>query len=319
MFVAFPRHPETDAPLHDAAAWIDLLNPTDEEARLVEQTTGLHVPTLAELSEIESSSRLQRRGDVLYLSMPALVRGEALAATVTPVGFVLSKDRLITVRFADLPVFDAYANTCRGLPAGPGGSVDVFLGLIEGVVDRLADVLEREGDALDQVSHRVFHPERVKGGGARADRELRAVLRRIGGLGDLIGKIRDTLLGIERIVQYVTVNATEWFGHDHRARFKTVRSDIVSLNEYDAHLFGKLQFLLDATVGLIGIEQSNKFTLLTIVSIIGIPPTFIASLYGMNFEGMPELHWKYGYEYSLVLIVISAVLPLVWFKRKGWL
>jgi magnesium transporter len=302
MFLAFPRAPESDAPLHDKAAWIDLFKPTEEEVRLVEQLTGLHIPRLDEVSEIESSSRLQRRGDVLYLSMPALERTEGLGARVTPVGFVLSRERLITVRFAALPTFEHFADDCRAL--------------IERVVDRLADVLEREGDALDGISRHVFRPDHKTG---HLDRELRATLRRVGGLGDLIGTIRDTLLGIGRIEQFVTLNASEWIDHDERQRLKTLRADILSLNEYDTHLFSKVQFLLDAIVGLIGIEQSNKFTVLTIVSIVGIPPTFIASMYGMNFEHIPELHWAWGYQYALVLMLVSAVAPLVWFKAKGWM
>lgn len=317
MFVAFPRHSETDAPLHEQTAWVDLFNPSADEIRLVEQTTGLHVPSQAELSEIESSSRLQRRGDVLYLSTSTLVPGDGSAAHMTPVGFVLSRERLITVRFADLPVFDTLADSCRAQPNGPGSSVEVFLSLIERVVDRLADVLEREGETLDGISRRVFRPER--GGSANKDRELRAILRRIGGLGDLVGKIRDTLLGIGRIVQFVSTNAADWFGHDQKTRFKTIRADLLSLSDYDSHLSNKVQFLLDATVGLIGIEQSNKFTVLTIVSIVGIPPTFIASMYGMNFEHIPELHWAWGYQYALILMLLSAILPLVWFKLKGWL
>jgi magnesium transporter len=318
MFVAFPRPPESDTPLHEASTWIDLMDPTEAEVRLVEQTTGLHVPTLAELSEIETSSRLVRRGDTLYLSMPALERGEGLSARSTPVGFVLSRNRLITVRFAAMPAFDQVANDCRARPTGPGSSVEVFLSLIEGTVDRIADLLEHEGDTLDRISRRVFRPEKA-GTGREVDRELRGILRRVGALGDLIGKVRDTLLGVGRIVQYVTLNASEWCGHEQRQRFKTLRADILSLNEYDAHLFSKLQFLLDATVGLIGIEQSNKFTLLTIVSIVGIPPTLIASIYGMNFEHIPELHWAWGYWYGLAVIAISGVLPLLWFRRKGWL
>ena len=319
MILAFPKLAEDEAPLQATATWIDLLSPTGDEVRMVEQVTGSHVPQLAELSEIESSSRLQRRGEALYMSMPALVRGDGMTAHVTPVGFVLSRERLITIRFAALPMFDQFANACRAQPSAPGSSVEVFLALIEGVVDRIADVLEREGEALDLISRKIFRPDRAAVRSRTIDRELRATLRRVGATGDLIGKIRDTLLGISRIVQYTMVNAGEWFGHEQKQRFKTVRSDILSLNEYDAHLFNKLQFLLDATVGLIGIEQSNKFTVLTIVSIVGIPPTFIASMYGMNFAHMPELHWEWGYQYALVLMLLSAVLPVLWFKWRGWL
>ena len=319
MLQAFPNSPAGVSPLHPGAVWIDLLNPTDAEARLVGELTGLAVPTLAELSEIETSSRLQRRGEALYLSTPSVVVDEAGVVVVTPVGYVLTRDRLISVRFAKLPAFEAFNRECAADPKQEHRSADLFLGLLEAVVDRIADVLEREGDVLDQCSKRIFAANEGGFKPARVDRVLRTILREIGGVGTLLSRLRDTLLGVGRIVPFVDANAAAWTLPEDRPRFVSLRADIASLSDYDAQLAGKVQFLLDATLGFIGIEQNNTIKVLTIVSIVGIPPTFVASLYGMNFKNIPELQWNWGYQYALALMVVSAVAPLVWFRVRGWL
>ncbi len=315
MLQAFPNATGDAGALHPAAVWIDLLDPTDAEARLVAELTGLHVPTLAELNEIETSSRLRRRGEALYLSTPSVMR-DGRGPVVTPVGYVLTRERLLTVRFAALPAFENFSRDCAGADA-PRGSGELFLGLLESVVDRIADVLEREADELDAASRGVFGADASKP--SRADRELRAALRQIGRVGDLLSRLRDTLLGIGRIVPFVEANAADWLPPAQRPRFASLRADIASLSDYDAQLSNKVQFLLDATLGFIGIQQSNIIKVLTVVSIVGVPPTFIASLYGMNFKNIPELQWGWGYQYALALMLVSAVAPLVWFRVRGWL
>jgi len=145
------------------------------------------------------------------------------------------------------------------------------------------------------------------------------VLRRVGRCGDLASKIRDSLLGIGRIVPYVTGMAADWLPGEVKPHLRTLHQDIVSLTDYDHHLTNKVQLLLDATLGLINTEQNNIIKVLTVVSVVGVPPTLVASMYGMNFHVMPELSWSWGYPYGLALIVLSAVGPLVWFKLRGWL
>ena len=154
---------------------------------------------------------------------------------------------------------------------------------------------------------------------AREDANLRVILRRIGRCGDLASRIRDSLLGVGRIVPYVLGQCTGWLPGELHSRLETQRADIASLNDYDAHLTNKVQLLLDATLGLINIEQSNIIKVLTVVSVVGVPPTLVASMYGMNFHNMPELDWAWGYPWGLSLILISAVGPLIWFKVRGWL
>lgn len=315
MLSVSPNAPPASAPRADAV-WIDLLDPSDDEARLVAELTGLHVPTRAELSEIESSSRMRRQGDTLYLSLPLAMLGDF----VKPLGFVLSRDRLITVRFTTLPSFDAVAAGYAAEGNRPDSSLDVFLALLEGMVDALADVLERQGESLDRASRHIFHPRAAaRRRPVRMDQALRAMLREVGAAGDLSTKIRDTLLGVARVAQFVVGSAGGWIGADQRVRFETLRADITSLTDFQTHLSDKVQFLLDATLGFINIEQNNTIKVLTIVSIVGIPPTFIASLYGMNFHDIPELSWSFGYWYALGVMALSAVLPLVWFRLRGWL
>ncbi len=299
--------------------WVDLLNPTDEERSAAERLTGLRVPAQAELAEIESSSRFATEDRVLYLSMPMAYRSAEGLSMTAPLGFVLSPDHLMTIRFADLPVFDQFAERFIGSAREPC-SVSAFLGLLEATVDRLADVLEHVGADLDAISRRVFRPERDgKPNAARMDLQLRATLRSIGNAGERVSNIRDSLLGVNRIVQYTNEVAGDWVPDDLRARFKTLRQDVASLADYDIQLTNKVQFLLDATLGFINIEQNNGIKILTVVSVVGVPPTLIASIYGMNFKAIPELQWEYGYAYGLTVIVLSAILPLLWFKRRGWI
>jgi magnesium transporter len=303
-----------------AAVWIDLLRAEPAEIAQVEALTGLHVPSRPELEEIESSSRLAERDGALYLTYPAAKRDDNGETRTTPVGFVLTRDRLLTVRFDEMLGFDSFAGRCRSGERRAGSGIEVFVGLCEVIIDRLADVLEREGDGLDRASHRIFrHGGKDAPPPRRADAELRAVLRNIGHAGELISKIRDTLLGLGRILPYVQVMAKDWTSAELRPRLKTMRADIQSLTDYNLHLANNVQFLLDATLGYINIEQNNIIRVLTVVSVVGVPPTFVASMYGMNFAGMPELHWHFGYAYALTLILVSAVLPLLWFRVRGWL
>ena len=311
-----------DLSLARDAAWLDLLSPTDEERSLVERVTGLRVPAETEISEIENSSRLVDENGVLTLSTPMVSRAADNTLTVRPVGFVLSCDRLITLRYGGSVVFDHVAAHWRlpepGVQSGAG--VQAFLTILEAVVDKLADVLERMGADLDGVSSSVFRNENAPSQSSRRrDAFLRGTLADIGRKGELVSQLRDGLLGVGRIARFVHETAAKWLQEGEARRLVVLERDIASLNDYDAQLTTKVQFLLDATLGFISIEQNNTIKVLTVVSIVGIPPTLIASIYGMNFKIMPELEWHYGYAYGLSLIALSIVVPLAIFWRRGWL
>ena len=311
-----------DAPVMPPdVVWIDLINPEASETAFVERTTGLAVPSVEELSEIESSSRLRTRNGALYLSAPLVFRPEPDQPLSTPAGFVLTRDRLITVRFAELPSFASFADRTIPADSPPVTSAGIFAELLEAIVDRLADALERSASELDGLSHRLFRAGPAAPLSRRRsieEADLKVILRRVGHHGDLASKIRDSLLGIARIVPFVSTMAADWLPPELKPRLETLRQDVASLNDYDAHLVNKVQLLLDATLGLINIDQNNIIKVLTIVSVVGVPPTLVASMYGMNFKYMPELNWAWGYPYGLALIALSAILPLVWFKWRGW-
>lgn len=311
------------ASISDSVVWIDMLQPTPDEVAFIEETTGLVLPTFADLTEIESSSRLYTDKGALFMSTPLIFKSDTSFPEVTPVGFVLTRKQLITIRFAELGSFNVF----RERAAKPDGvhrsSAGVFAGLIDTVVDRMADVLEGVGGDLDTISRRIFRDNLKKAGAARLvsneDADLRAILRRIGRAGDLASTIRDSLLGVSRMIPYITGLAEEWLPVEVKPYLNTLRQDALSLNDYEIHLTNKVQLLLDATLGLINIEQNNIFKVLTIVSVAGIPPTLIASMYGMNFRHMPELDWAWGYPWGLGLIVVSTLIPLAWFKLRGWM
>ena len=308
--------PVTDARDFKQVAWLDLLEPTEAEIALAERVGGLRIPSRAQLDEIETSSRLMMEGDVFYLSTPLVRRLPDDTSFVTPIGFVLSAERLITIRFTDFSVFETVSRrvtdseTCNGADA-------MLVMLIEAMIDRLADTLERVGGELDGLSSRVFQTSN----GVREDvgKKLREMLGKIGRSADLLSDVRDSLLGLGRIALYVGENAPHALHGALKPRLATIGRDIGSLNDYVAQVNNKVQFLLDATLGFISIQQNNGIRLLTVVSFIGVPPTLIASIYGMNFKNIPELNWTYGYFYALSLMLLTIVGPLFVFWRKGWL
>jgi magnesium transporter len=303
----------------DRPVWLDLLNPTDAERAEAEAETAFTLPTLDQLSEIETSSRLRFHDGVLIMSAPMIAHAAPDVRGLAPIGFLLSPQRLVTIRFSALKAFDDVARDLEAADAPPAHSLEVFVRLCEEMVDRLADALEGLSASLDELSAAVFNTDDT--GPPKRDRSnsrLREQLKRVGQMGDKASNTRDALLGLGRILAFVEENAKTWNEGRCAPRIASLRQDVHSLNEYDAQLSDKIQFLLDALVGMIGIAQNDIFKILTIVSIVGIPPTLVASMYGMNFKAMPELSWTYGYPYGLAVIAISAIIPVVWFKLRGW-
>ena len=300
------------------AIWLDLVSPTDSERAAAERITGLRVPSLEEVSEIENSSRVYTEGTVAYLSLPATFKGQDGQSQVTPVGFVLSNNRLLTLRYEALTAFETFGR--KFARAGTTGSYEVFVGLAEAIVDRMADALEQLALELTRLSKSTFRrgAQSTDRNQRRTDQELRSILNAVGECGDALGNLRDSVLGMGRIVAYTQQIGELWTPEGLKGRIQTLRQDIASLNDYDQQLNNKVNFLLDAVLGFINIEQNNGVKVLTIASVVGIPPTFVVGLYGMNFKNMPELNWTYGYEFGWAMIIVSIILPLLWFRSKGW-
>lgn len=300
-------------------SWLDLLDPTQEERASVESNYGLELPSREELSEVESSSRISEENGVLFLSIPVISHAHAVEEAPSPIGFVLSKDLLVTIRYTQLRSFDMVATKFSKKDAC-GSSVEAFAALVDEMVDLSADVLEGIAAELDAVSRSVFLKPRTRRRHlTRSNDALHRTLLDVGSAGERLSRIRGSLLGLQRIVPFVSEPERDWIPNDMRVRLRTAQGDLLSLTDYETHLSNKVQFLLDAVLGFISTKQNDIFTVLTIVSVVGIPPTLVASIYGMNFKNMPELDWAWGYQFGLVLIVLSTILPILWFKWRGWL
>jgi magnesium transporter len=297
--------------------WIDLLSPSDEEKQFVERRLNIRVPSEESLGEIEASSRLIFEHDTLYLSSPS-VRLDEDEPELTSIGFIIGPRVLVTVHFWPLPTFDKVAKQME-TDADLQNGMCVFTGLVEAMVDRGADVLEQLGTNADHLSRSVFKGALVRSKRpVRSSRRMREALASVGDLADRLAKARDVLLNVGRIAAFAGEVGSDWITPASKRRLEAVSKDVVSLSDYESRLSDKIQLLLDAILGFISIQQNDLFKILTIVSVVGIPPTVVAGVYGMNFKFMPELNWEFGYPYGLAMIALSAIIPLVWFKWRGW-
>ena len=316
-----------------AVDWIDVCAPTPDEMGRLGRWLGVRVPTMADLVEIESSSRLSCEGDTLFMSLPATIKDGVGYPTTTPVGFIVTRACVATIRFDRLQSFENLAKQVAAKGELSRGGLGATVSILEVVVDQLADVLERAGGDLDAMSRDIFSGTLMNDKDHRpqqANRALRHLMRKVGRTGDLISKVSESLLGLSRLTPFLAAKGLCQLAPeaapgpapdpapDLRTRLDTIRQDARSLHDSLEHIASKPQFLLHALLGLANIEQNNVFRVLTVVSVIGIPPTFFASLYGMNFKFMPELEWAHGYAYGLTLIACSAIGPALWFKIKGW-
>jgi magnesium transporter len=297
--------------------WIDLWNPTRDEIDQACTDYRLNIPPREQLEEIEFSSRLQYEDGVFTLSVPVTPHHDGEDDVTSPLGFVLTKDILVTVRFARLHTFEAITERVK---RHKRSAPDIFLVIVEALVDYGADRLEELRAETLEISKRIFHQDmqRVRRDITRTNRMLRATLVQVGDMGERLSYVRETLLVLQRAVPFVTEHGDAWMEPKIKARLKVAGSDVQSLNDFEIHLTDKIQFLLDAALGFINTEQNDLFKVLTIASVVGIPPTFFASMYGMNFHNMPEYSWTYGYEFGLGLILLSTIIPIIWFKVRGW-
>jgi magnesium transporter len=294
-----------------------LVDPKPEEEAKVERALKIDVPTREEQREIEASSRLYQDAGTYFMTASVLHHSETGEPQTTPITFILSGNRLVTVRYAEPRAFSLFAaRSRRPDPTLTGGSA-VLIGLIETIVDRLADFTERIQGEVHALSPSIFE---IRGGTATRQRRFDELLKSIGNEGELTSRARESTHSLARMLTYLTHAANERKEDKLlKARIRTAARDVTSIADHVSFLSNKIVFLLDATLGMINIEQNNIIKIFSIAAVVLLPPTLVASAYGMNFEVMPELKWQLGYPFALLLMVISAVLPYLYFKRKGWL
>jgi magnesium transporter len=303
--------------ISEQAIWIDLLNPIPEEEKKIERALKLNVPTREEQQEIEVSSRLHQEKGAYFMTATILLGTDTPELSSTPVSFILVGQRLITVRYAEPRAFPIFLARSKRPDAKFTNGSAVLVGLIDTIVDRLADFIERVQAEVGTLSQSIFE---MRGSTASRQRRFDALLRSIGCEGEITSLARESAYSLGRLLTFLS-HATNERKDDKlvKERIRTAARDVHSLTDHVSFLSSKIVFLLDATLGMVSIQQNDVIKIVSVAATVFLPPTLIASVYGMNFEHMPELHWLIGYPFALLLMVLSALLPYLYFRRQGWM
>lgn len=301
----------------EEAVWLDLVDPTPDEEEKVERSLKVDVPTREEQQEIEASSRLYQEAGGYFMTATLLYKADVSEAKTTPVSFILVGTRLVTLRYADPRAFAIFASRCNRQETDLGKGTTVLIGLLDTIIDRLADFIEHVQGEVETLSHSVFE---AKGGVATRKRRFDVLLQSIGREGEVASKARESCHSLGRLLTFLAFAVNERKeGKLLQSRVRAAVRDVNSLTDHATFLSGKIIFLLDAILGMIQIQQNDIIKIFSVAAVVFLPPTLIASIYGMNFQVMPELQWLFGYPFALGLMILFAVLPYIYFKHKGWL
>ena len=304
-------------PIPPDAMWIDLIEPTREEDRLVESHLNIEIPTKEEMADIEPSEILYHENNARYMTARVLCSSDTESPKLIDVSFILTERALVTVRYGEPRSFNMFMaravkpGGCRHQPEA------VLDGLLETIIDRAAEILGTVGTRIDRLSQAIFDNEKR---GTRRAASYRAALRSIGRKGDIISNVRESMVSVERMLLFLSASMPRpQKTAGYQSEWRTALRDVQSIEEHATFLSNKIQFLLDATLGLVTIEQNDIIKLFSVMSVVFLPPTLVASVYGMNFKIMPELDWEFGYPWAITLMILAAALPYLYFRWKRWL
>jgi magnesium transporter len=295
---------------HVEPVWVDLEAPTDEEKGWIATRFGITIPEDIVDDDLEESARFYEEDNgELHIRSDFLIDDSHTPRNVR-VAFILHNKVLFSVHAEDLPVFRLLRLRARRIPALIEDAKDVLLKLYDADAEYSADALEGIYDNLEAVSARVLKKEIT-------DPDAAEVLAAIAKEEDLNGRIRRNMMDTRRALSFMM--RSRLLNAEQFEESRQILRDIDSLDSHTAFLFDKINFLMDATVGFININQNRIIKIFSVASVALLPPTLIASIYGMNFKDIPEMNWSLGYPYALVLMVASVITPFWYFRRKGWL
>ncbi len=303
----------------DNVIWIDLQEPLVGEIASIENIMNIRLPSRDEMYGLEISNRLYQEKEAFFVTAFVVVKSDSKNPDIQPVTFILVKDKLITVRYVDPQPFKAFVSSKDKITAHDLDGKDVLLCLLENIIERISDIMEKYIHELDALSRKVFRPSTPTIKGRRNKTNYEKILKDIGFYGDVLSKSRESLMSIIRLVAYVKQSVKLHHEPDELTRLEILEVDGKALSDHATFITNKINFLLDAALGMISIQQNNIIKIFTVATMVFLPPTLIASVYGMNFKFMPELNWDYGYVLALTLMALSAYVPYVYFKKKGWL
>jgi len=297
--------------------WVDLISPTADEVDKVKKFLSIEIPSRAEMQEIEASSRLYQENGAYFMTAIAVTSPEHDSLESSAITFILSEAYLVTVRYLNPKPFDSFAARIQKPGSSYSSSTDLMIGLLEAIIDRMADILEMHSAEVERISKAIFT---ANGHMEPPQINLQETIKDIGIEGNHVSILRESLVSVSRMAIYLNQAVTQ---HPHVALIRETLKEISRtwhlLADHASFMASKVNFILDATLGMINIEQNKIIKLFSVAAVVFLPPTLIASIYGMNFKVIPELSWPLGYPLAILLMIVSAILPYTYFKRKGWL
>ncbi len=293
------------------------MNPSRTEEKQIEELVGIQVPTREEMAEIEVSSRLYFERGAHYMTANIIYAVDTPEPQSTAITFVLSEKHLITVRYAEPRAMRLFLTRANQGDTPCDSPVSVMIGLLEAIIDRESYLIERLQLETEKIAQTIFD---MKGGQRSRTGRYDITLKQIGRVGEISARVRESLLSLGRVVTYLSqVVVLRQDVEEVRQRLRTEEKDVQSLSDHIHYLTNRINFMLDATLGMVTIEQNQIIKLFSVAAVMLMPPTLIASIYGMNFKNMPELAWEWGYPMALGLMVASAIGFYAYFRRRGWL
>lgn len=313
--------PEDMAQFRQDVVWIDLNSPTADEENLVESLIEIDVPTRDEIVEIEPSSTLYYENDAVYTAATLVTQSDTNEPGINPVSFILTHNILVTLRYSEPKAFALYMAKVRAGTIHRNDGRHALVDLLEIIIGRCADGLEKVSFTIDQMTQTIFRQQEnaPTKNGDEVPVDLKKMLQQTGTTGDLVSKIRQSLATLSRLINYIEQTSFYRDQPEELTRLSVLYKDTSSLRDYANFLSDKVAFLLDATLGMVNIEQNAIIKIFSVAAVIFMPPTLVASIYGMNFHNIPELNWHMGYPMALIAMVVSAYMPYRFFKKKGWL
>ncbi|MFO0389102.1 MAG: magnesium transporter CorA family protein [Alphaproteobacteria bacterium] len=296
------------------SVWIDIYNPTLEEEKNIEGQLGIEIPTKEEVWKNQVLNRFYQENGVSYMTAALITKVDSPYPQTSSVTFILSEKYLVTIRYINPTSFQNFSTRLLRYSAKFPDGAHVLEGLLEEIITRVAYNSEIVVDVLDQLSHDIFNPDTFQNNKQNPSQLMQAVLRRLGTCADLNSKINESLHSLSRMVNYFeTVHIPD---KDIDSGLRTLTTDVMSLTKQTAFLSDKITFQLDATLGMINVEQNMIIKIFSVVAVFFLPPTLVSGIYGMNFQSIPELEWAWGYPYALFLITMCVVIPFLYFRKK---
>jgi magnesium transporter len=301
----------------EGALWLDILNPTLEEERSIETQLGIAIPSKEEVWKNEVLNRFYSEGGVSYMTCALITKMDSPYPQTSAVTFILAEKYLVTIRYINPTSFQNFSERILRRANKFNNGAEVMEGLLEEIITRVAHNSEVVVEVLDALSHDIFGAGVFENNRKNPSQVMQAVLRRLGTCNDLNSKINESLHSLQRMLSYF--KEVQLSGKEINHAIRTLSNDVQSLTKQTDFLGAKINFQLDATLGMINVEQNLIIKIFSVVAVFFLPPTLVSSIYGMNFAYMPELGWDFGYPVAVGFMVMCAVVPYLYFRKKGWL